>query len=684
MATVWTCLVRIKAGDDDRSHLIEKTSFTIGRTEDADLPLTESSVSRKHLSIEMRGPLIFVKDLNSGNGTSINGQKIETNTAIQITANDVVKVGLAPHEFQITSIPKPFENALSKIEAEKLLQSARKEAETIKTQALIELQTKKQDLETEIASLKSIAIVAASQERMKYAKDADQYMSEAQKKIAQDYENAGLHIESQMQAAQEKSFSMLQDAERRAREAMLEAQDEAMRVRQSATDEARVIHQEALKKHSATLISLQDKFQSDMAARREEISAAAKSDAERECVKIRASHAKDIAALEKQLSVLKTEVGPLQEKRDGLVTELKNLDDITTQARRELERNSKEVDNVRTMLARTEQVKAEKITAEHEFDVVQRKLQDAQTTIDKEIAILRQKALLELENEKKGSVGDLAKTRLRALEDVQRRIQDEEKKYGETLRFRAIELSQRISAKLIPALPELTRDPDLAGARVKEAIEASTRESLMNESSSFVAHTVGDDSGPSKSRSEKSKRNLQVAAGVAVAIVVALSIYGKDIYQASKGSEANSYASQKMEERKVASIYHPENDPRYGTTFRDSYSDNVVFMKGYFDAKTDSLNQQKWLLRLNDLEFLRPKGLTEDDIVAYISKENAMIARLGVLKSKIDGLYAEEGLRTLNQAETDDLAEIKRILKSEANYKTIHALERDFVTQIIR
>lgn len=716
-AAVWTCLIRIKANDEDRSHLIEKTTFTIGRTEDADLPLTEASVSRSHLSVELRGPNVFVTDLKSGNGTTINGQKIEPGVPMALATSDIVKLGLAPHEFTIASIPKPFEmldveykqkamsssmqdlavqaerrakeqfeneRATLKIEAEKVLQEARKEAEMIKTQALIDLQTKKQSLESEIASLKQQAAVAASQERLKYAKDADAFMTEAQKKIAQDYENASLHIEQQMQAASENAFSIMQEAESKARLTMQEAQDEASSVRLRATDEARTLHQEASKKHAGTLAALQEKFQSDMSSKREAIVSEAKQDAERERVKIMGTSAKEIANLQEQLSSLKVEVTPLQEKKDKVVRELKDLDEVTTQARRELERNSKEVDTVRTMMARIEDIKKEKAAAEKALEGLAKRLADTQMTIDKEIADRRQKAILNFETEKKGSTDELAKQRLRALEDVQKRIQDEEKRYAETLRMRAIELSQRIVAKIIPALPELTREPEMAGARVKAAIEASTRESLLNESS-FHAGSVDELSPVQSTHAQKSKRNKKIGVAVAIAIIILVSIYGADIYRLAKGSEANSYATQKMEERRIASIYHPEKDPRYGTKFYNSYTDNVLFMKGYYEAKTDSLNQQKWILRLNDLEMLRPMGLTEDDMVAYTSKENAMLKHLGELRDKIDATFVEPGQspKMMLDSEADDVAEIKKTLKSEANFKKIHALEQEFVTQLI-
>jgi hypothetical protein len=108
-------------------------------------------------------------------------------------------------------------------------------------------------------------------------------------------------------------------------------------------------------------------------------------------------------------------------------------------------------------------------------------------------------------------------------------------------------------------------------------------------------------------------------------------------------------------------------------------------MKDYYAAKTDALNQQKWLLRLNDLEMLRPMGLTEDDIVAYTSKENAMIKRLGEIRDKTDATFVQPGSvpNALVDAEAEDLAAIKKILKTDANFKKIHALEQEFVSQLI-
>ena len=53
---------------------VEKT--TVGRVEDNSFQIPETSVSSHHAEIHLRGNEVLIKDLNSTNGTFINGEKI--------------------------------------------------------------------------------------------------------------------------------------------------------------------------------------------------------------------------------------------------------------------------------------------------------------------------------------------------------------------------------------------------------------------------------------------------------------------------------------------------------------------------------------------------------------------------------------------------------------------------------
>jgi len=69
-------LVILSSGMTGRSHELKVDKTTIGRVDDNTFPIAESSVSSHHCEVLLRGSDVVVNDLNSTNGTFINGDKI--------------------------------------------------------------------------------------------------------------------------------------------------------------------------------------------------------------------------------------------------------------------------------------------------------------------------------------------------------------------------------------------------------------------------------------------------------------------------------------------------------------------------------------------------------------------------------------------------------------------------------
>src|SRR5882757_8700801 len=69
-------LVVLSAGMTGRTHELKVDKTTIGRVEDNTFQIAEPSVSSHHCEILLRGTEVLVKDLNSTNGTFINGEKV--------------------------------------------------------------------------------------------------------------------------------------------------------------------------------------------------------------------------------------------------------------------------------------------------------------------------------------------------------------------------------------------------------------------------------------------------------------------------------------------------------------------------------------------------------------------------------------------------------------------------------
>ena len=69
-------LVVLSAGMTGRTQELKVDKTTIGRVEDNTFQIAEASVSSHHCEVLLRGNEVLVRDLNSTNGTFINGEKV--------------------------------------------------------------------------------------------------------------------------------------------------------------------------------------------------------------------------------------------------------------------------------------------------------------------------------------------------------------------------------------------------------------------------------------------------------------------------------------------------------------------------------------------------------------------------------------------------------------------------------
>ena len=75
---------------DGATYAIGQRPLVIGRLSECDIVVNDSNVSRRHAEIWRTTEGIAVRDLNSTNGTFVNGHKI---TAVSISPKDEIEVG---------------------------------------------------------------------------------------------------------------------------------------------------------------------------------------------------------------------------------------------------------------------------------------------------------------------------------------------------------------------------------------------------------------------------------------------------------------------------------------------------------------------------------------------------------------------------------------------------------------
>ena len=83
-------LVVLSTGMTGRTQELKVEKTTIGRVDDNTFQIAEASVSSHHCEVVLRGNDVVVRDLNSTNGTYINGEKV---TESVIKPGQVLRLG---------------------------------------------------------------------------------------------------------------------------------------------------------------------------------------------------------------------------------------------------------------------------------------------------------------------------------------------------------------------------------------------------------------------------------------------------------------------------------------------------------------------------------------------------------------------------------------------------------------
>ncbi len=100
VASTGSCTLRLLTGSNaGTTYSIPEGSSTLGRSSEADIHIEASDVSRKHLRIERSGGRVSITDLDSTNGTRVNGDPVQRAT---LRNGDEVLVGMQALRFSIS------------------------------------------------------------------------------------------------------------------------------------------------------------------------------------------------------------------------------------------------------------------------------------------------------------------------------------------------------------------------------------------------------------------------------------------------------------------------------------------------------------------------------------------------------------------------------------------------------
>ena len=94
-------LVIQNQGMTGRAHELNVDRTTIGRVEDNTFQIADPSVSSHHCEVHLRGSEILIRDLNSTNGSFINGEKI---TESVLKPGQILRLGQVELKLEVEGV----------------------------------------------------------------------------------------------------------------------------------------------------------------------------------------------------------------------------------------------------------------------------------------------------------------------------------------------------------------------------------------------------------------------------------------------------------------------------------------------------------------------------------------------------------------------------------------------------
>jgi ABC-type multidrug transport system ATPase subunit len=82
-----------QGGGDWQEITLEEGELLIGRGEECSLQVKDNEISRIHLKLMREGDKIWITDLNSTNGTRLEGEQIQANLQVPVSADQEIKIG---------------------------------------------------------------------------------------------------------------------------------------------------------------------------------------------------------------------------------------------------------------------------------------------------------------------------------------------------------------------------------------------------------------------------------------------------------------------------------------------------------------------------------------------------------------------------------------------------------------
>ena len=721
--------VTIQRKDQTVTKEVGKDSFTIGRSNECDVHLNDTLISRVHVVFTRRWNQIWLEDKNSSNGTFLNGTRIVQGTPVNVVPTDRIQLGRSEYvicvDLETEEVPEEVPKAPPAPEEEeppvaktivmappkdltfhqeKIVHDAKKKAAQIIMEGEVQAEKRVQaiyqkarDAQEKAESFYQTRLAEAHKEAdailADFQRQGRELLHEARSMAQEIREEVDTYVQSLKLRAKE-------DAENKISEATLQAErlkDEAVEsVRESAAKES----EETIRKGQEEADRLVDfaklkayEIQTQLKETQETLNTT-----EAKLVELR----QDVDFNEKRLAELKT-------SGDALVAERKQEEELFRANRAKDEESwkanrQKEEQSLAAQRAKVEEelaaatLKVKNFVKENEAE--EKRLLAEKVKVEKNLLALKEKQaqLLaevgDIEGKKAHVYKEFESQKVILAEKMERDKTELTKSEEQRLEEMRMQTTQRLQKMEREMLDEILRRKDsmvkeiftnierevvkqLEPSRwrdIAENVESHIRESIEGKVSSMAQSSLTTEKPVDLIKKRKAEKMRFFLSGATVGILL---FFGGEMAldqirqnQAPMQNMVEKEARKRKQDLEKRRFNPPQEDE-----WKDSYTDAVIYTRNFTNIYTDNDFQQK-LYKASATYLLKTWRIDEQKTLQVVSMTQALVKELQELRSRIHPDYVKQGIDKMHALEKESRERMKVILGSEVRLDSFRRFEK--------
>lgn len=708
---------------------IEGDMLTVGRAEDCNLTIQHETLSRRHMSVQLKNGQCWVEDHGSSNGTFVNGKRLKPHAPARVLPEDFIQLGQSGVRLSVSVEAQMWKGATPPLPPE--LKAEQDKTQTIVTSTINERRLVREAKEIAVEPRKPIEA----------GEQAEKLVQEAQKRAAALIQEAEVDAERRAEDIYRRAHATQAKMDEVYQKRLNEAYRSAEMVYQKSQAESETILDQARAK-SAEIRAQAEGFVMELRRRTED-------DCERilDEAQITARELKEGRLAEAEEMIRRKEEELVRNTREAMSTRLARFEeDLLKEAARQRELLEGELNDRRLQLEldnkeQIEAIQKLKVEVSHLVESRDRETAKLRETLEAEAARLTEaKGATEQQEARLRILGDDLEANKKALSEsndalkalkieisAHQKTQEEAQKAADKVRISQEEVDSQLLAirsKFEETKGKLQRDEQkhleelkLETTRKVAVLEQQLVEELLNKKDRLAreiglmleTHVKENPEMTNKSlRSlqeqldrlmdtqiatlskhpgaiEKQKTLVELktrerwkATFMGLCMGVIAVVGGQRAYRIVKAetSPIQRKVAAAQDERK-ADLEKRKFSPSQTKEIRNTYADSVIYTED-FVRKYQSEEFQKKLLAAAAPYMLKTWRIDEEKTIQLLASTSALVSVLKERREAIHPDFIPQGLEKMKEAESEANAKMRQLLGSQVRLDSYKKFERNF------